>query len=209
MSKEEGRRRQSNLEPKDDNVIDRVVASATESSEIIRQVNEYRLAHPPMLSVPDASSEKEFIKKAKQVYREAHSPHKKRGRGSEESDAIMCLAKLPVESAKSPTQGEMVKALIKLKLSKNTAYKYAKLYGLSRRGPSRFTDKDRQWLAKNMGRESLTQEWWQDKHWQWWEEEARRSGVLGEIQNILAISDPLALSEIRSQLEIRRLQLLQ
>lgn len=106
------------------------------------------------LRVPDAESLLVFLKQARKVYREAHCHTSQRGRRTEEIDAFMTLLKLSSESGGMPTQGEMVRALMGINLSQNTAYKYAKLYRLSlrwSRDQTQFTDAERQWFAKNKG----------------------------------------------------------
>lgn len=149
----------------------------------------YRAAHPIFLSVPDAWTENEFIENAKQVYRSAHIHNRKRGRRSEEGFAIHNLIKLSHELGLQPTQGAMIKSLMKLNLSKNTAGRYArlyKLYCLSRQDIVRFSQADQQWLCKEFGSESLSPAWWDNKFWQWFEANVSSSGVGEEVRKIFA-----------------------
>ncbi len=111
------------------------------------------------LRVPDVETLEDFLKQAKKVYREAHSHTPQRGRPTWEIDAFYTLLELSSKSGGVPTQGKMVSTLMEkpIKLSKNTAYRYAKLYRLSlrwSRGQIQFTDAERQWIAKNKGTDS-------------------------------------------------------
>lgn len=104
------------------------------------------------LRVPDAETLSVFLKQAKEVYRKTHGRALKRGRRPEEMNAFMTLLRYGSSQQGVTTQGEMVKALMEQNLSKNTAYKYAKLYHLSlrwSRGQAQFTDAERQWLTQN------------------------------------------------------------
>lgn len=158
-------------------------------NSVTAKIVAYRAAHPSVLSVPDAWTMKEFLANAKQVYRVAHLPHLTRGRRSEENAAIDHLSLMRShELGPPPTQGAMIKWLIdELKLSKNTAGKYAKLYRLSRQDTARFSQAEQRWLRKNFGSESLTLAWWDDRRWgPWMSERLRRSGVGEEIRKLFA-----------------------
>ncbi|MBU6432463.1 MAG: hypothetical protein KJS98_03990 [Nitrospirae bacterium] len=71
-------------------------------------------AHPPCLSISDARTEKEFIKKAKQVYREFHTPVLKRGPKPKDSFAINTLADLSRTLGRQLPQNKMTKSLMDL-----------------------------------------------------------------------------------------------
>ena len=155
--------------PEDDPTVTKGVALGVGVSEVMK------ILFPPgtvrHLSVPDASSLVVFLKQAKKVYRETHNLNRRRGRRSEEALAIKNLNTLSDELGRQPTRGQMVTALMKLNLSKNTAHKYARLYRLSKQHGTRFSKADRQWLCKNFGSESLSQLWWIERYWQWFVEE--------------------------------------
>lgn len=172
--------------PKDPTVA-KVIALAMGSSEVLQRVCAWRTANPIHLSVPDAATEKDFLENAKQVYREAHIPNRKRGRRSEENVAIDKLNDLSHKLGRQLTQGEMIKSLIDhLKLGKNTAGKYAKLYRLSRQDRTRLSQADQRWLCKNFGSESGSPAWWDERFWQWFEERVRSSGLGEEIRKLFA-----------------------
>jgi len=169
-----------------DETIAKVLAACRHLTEVAKKVVAYRAAHPPCLSVPDAETEKEFVEKAKQVYREAHIPVLKPGRRSEENFAIGHLMMLSHQLGPQPTQGAMIKTL---NLSKNTAVKYArlyKLYRLSTQDIALFSQVDKQWLCKEFGAESLSPAWWDNRFWQWFGATVTSSGLGEEIRKIFA-----------------------
>ena len=157
-------------------------------NSVTAKIVAYRAAHPSVVSVPDAWTMGEFLEKAKQAYREAHPPHLKRGRRAVETVAIDRLSYFSDQFGRQPTQGAMITLLIdELKLSKNTAGKYAKLYRLSRQDTARFSQAEQRWLRKNFGSESLTLAWWDDRRWgPWMSERLRSSGVGEEIRKLFA-----------------------
>jgi hypothetical protein len=200
---------------KDDAFVDKIVATAMEGTEILEKVTAYRASHPTYLSVLDAQNEKDFIKNAKKVYRETHRPNHRRGRRSEENQAMIKLMALSEKLNRRPTHGEMVRTLMDHKLmgqrlSINTAGKYARLYRLSGMGVTLFSKADQEWLRKEFGTEALSQIWWMDRRWQWWEEKARVLGVLKEIRDCFAQPPSLSdLQRMRREAEKQRLLVLQ
>lgn len=120
------------------------------------------------LQVADGESLEGFLERAKEAYREAHGHTPKRGRKTEDIDAFMTLLELSAKSKDILKQNEMVKALMKINsLSKNTSYKYAKLFLLSLRwtpDQTKFTDAERLWFAKNNGFVSRSRLWWMSRY---------------------------------------------
>lgn len=176
-------------------------------NSVTEKVVAYRDTHPIVLSVPDALTMEEFLEKAKQVYREAHPPPHKPGRRSVESVAIDKLSYFSDELGWQSTQGAMIKLLIDdLKLSKNTAGKYAKLYRLSQQDTARLSQADQRWLRKSFGSESLSPAWWDERRWgPWMSERLRSSGVAEEIRKILAGEYTNAeVRQIRAEMEIQK-----
>lgn len=170
-----------------DETVTKMLAACRDLTEVAENVIAYRAAHPIVLSVPDAWTMEEFLKKAKQVYREAHPPHLTLGRRAVESVAIDKLTDFWYESGRQPTQGAMIKLLIDdLKLSKNTAGKYAKLYRLSRQDMARLSQADQRWLCKKFGSESLSPGWWDNRFWQRFGEKVATLGLGEKIRKILA-----------------------
>lgn len=149
--------------------VDTVVATTVGAMAVLEKllpsstVQSLRQNSKKYLRVADAESLADFLKLAKQVYRKIHSHAPKRGRRPEEINAFMCLLRLSTEASSEPTQAEMVKTLMALNLSKNTAYKYAKLYLLSLRWDrnyTQFTQAERRWFIKNKGIASWSNLFW-------------------------------------------------
>jgi hypothetical protein len=189
-SRKIGRPRQS-LRKKD------AAATMCERPEEIQDVFEYAAAEVPYLPVPNASTKKEFLKNASRVYLETHSSkNSRRGRPSEEAFALMVIEPLSDQLGRQPTRTEIIAALRTRHLSMNTSRKYAKLYDLTLRGLNRLTQAERQWLAKTMGSESLSPQWWR----------ARPRRLLGEtIRTIFRL--PLEdLLRLRVESEARRVR---
>ena len=97
--------------PENDAANADIFATINEQIEKAQKVADWVAAHPPCLSVPDASTEKEFVEKAKQVYREAHIPVLKRGPRPKEAFAIDQLNYLSEELGRQPKKNEMIKRL--------------------------------------------------------------------------------------------------
>ena len=115
------------------------------------------------LRVPDAETLATFLKQARQVYRKAHDNTSRRGRPSDEENAFMSLLQLEREQGCVPSQGEIIRTLMELKLSGNTAYKYAKLYRLSlrwTRDQTQLTETEQKWFARNNGIDSCWRLYW-------------------------------------------------
>ncbi|HSL03648.1 MAG TPA: hypothetical protein VK901_08935, partial [Nitrospiraceae bacterium] len=170
-------------------IVAKVVATGLELVEIAARLADFAKAHPRYLSVLYASTEKEFINNAKQVYRLAHISKRKRGRRSEECFAFEHLAKLSDELGRQPTKGVMTKTLINLNLSKNTAGRYAKLYQLSclsNEERAQLSQSDQRWLREEFGSDSLSPAWWDERCWQRFEENVERCGVGEEIRKIFS-----------------------
>lgn len=190
----------------DDTWLDTIQEQIQEMNRVAAEVTAFRAAHPYCLSVPYAWLMKEFLAKAKQVYREAHPPHLKRGRRSEENAAIDHLRLMRShELGPPPTQGAMLKWLMaELKLSKNTAGKYAKLYRLSRQDTARFSQAEQRWLCKEFGAESLSPAWWDTRFWQWFGAKVTSSGLGDDIRKIFAGGYTQAeLQQIQSEMLIQ------
>lgn len=172
-----------------DETVAKVLAACRDLTEVAENIIAYRVAHPIVLSVPDAQTEKEFLENARQVYRAAHPPHLKPGRPSEENLAIDHLMRLSDELGPQPTQGAMIKSLKMLNLSENTAVRYArlyKLYCLSTQDIALFSQVDKQWLCKEFGAESLSPAWWDNRFWQWFRAKVTSSELGEEIRRIFA-----------------------
>jgi hypothetical protein len=183
------------------------------SMELIRMIGEYQAAHPPHLLVRDASTREEFRRNADRVYSQAHPSTRGRGRTTDENNAMIRLLDLSRELGRDPKYREMVDRLMDgnsaiPKLSKNTANKYAKLYRLWKQQPKGLSKSDKEWLAQNFGTASLSAHWWEDRWWQWFEERARRAGILNHIAELFD-KDLSHLRRERKQLESRQRRLLQ
>lgn len=187
----------------DDKWVNTILERVQEVSAVAERVAGLIKVHPRYLSVPDAWTEKEFIKKAKRVYREAHIPTLKRGPRPKEATTIHYLKKLSDELGQELTQYKMIKSLIDDSIcSINTAGKYAKLYGfscLSNEGRAQLSKPDQQWLRKNFGNESLSPAWWMDRSWQWFEAGISGSALGEEIRKIF--SGEYTETEIRQKCE--------
>ena len=161
-----------------------------EVTAVAERIGAFIAANPKCLSVPDAWTEKEFIRNATRVYREAHIPTLKRGPRPKEATSIQYLHKLSDELGQELTQYKMIQSLIDDRIcSVNTAGKYAKLYRfscLSNEGRAQLSQTDQQWLRKNFGSESLSPAWWMDRSHQWFEAVISSSGVGEEIRKIFS-----------------------
>ena len=185
-----------------------------EMTDQVQMVMAYAATHPPCLSVPDAGTEEEFIKSAKQVYREAHIPTLKRGPRPKEAFAVNILAYFSRMRRRQLTKSQMTKLLTNRRLlgpdtlSKNTAEKYVRLFCLAGQDLESFSQKDKDWLCQEFGSASLSLEWWRDKMLgPWLSEGFRRSGLVEEIRKIIEEYTPTELQQERNKLEAARNQL--
>ncbi len=186
-----------------------------EMTDQAQKVMVYAAAHPPCLSVPDTGTEEEFIKKAKEVYREAHMPLIKRGPRPKEAFAVNILAYLSRKKRRRQlTKSQMTKLLTNRRLlgadtlSKNTAEKYVRLFCLAGQDLEGFSQREKDWLCQEFGSESLSPEWWRDKMLgPWLTEGSRRSGLAEEIRKIFEEYTPTEVQQERDKLEAARKQL--
>jgi hypothetical protein len=176
----------SHLKPVSENAatVAYVADMLKELEKEIVKIDAARAAHPEYLSVLDAWTENEFLENARQVYRAAHLPNRMRGRRSEENSAIGNLIVRSHELGRKLTRGEMTKLLIHLKLSKNTASKYARLYYLSKQEIAGISQVDQKWLCKEFGIESPSEAWWEEKCWNWWLALGTSTGAFDDTRNL-------------------------
>jgi hypothetical protein len=92
---------------------------------------------------------------------------------------------LVAELGRQPRYSESIGRLKQRGLAQKTAEKYERLFRISRIGLGKWSEKDRNWLVREYGKQSLSQEWWLDKQLRCWEAKARATGVLAEIRQIM------------------------
>jgi hypothetical protein len=137
-------------------VIENIGTMVRASIELLLMVGEHRAAHPEPIIVERAPTERQFIRNAVIAFRKANESISKRGRTSEENVCMARLMALSHELGRDPTHAEMITRLMKckvgiLKVSKNTAHKYARLYRLWLQEPQGLSKTDLNWLRRNFG----------------------------------------------------------
>jgi len=193
----------------DDAFVDKIVATAMETTEIMRKVGEYRLAHPPVIPVQDAISLRVFLQNARKAYRKAHPPNK-RGPKFSEGRALVWIDQLENQLKRPPTRKEIITRLVNKDehgantVSDRTAQDFATLYLLiSRR--QRFSKVEARWLRKNFGPKVFSPHWWRGKKEQWFHDRLEATGLSKEIRDCFALSSD-ELEKERKELEALRLQ---
>ena len=180
-----------------------------EDAELMAKVLAYRAADPFWLTPGWGESEREYLARAKKLYRETTKNQVRRGRKSEASRAFIELSNLASELGRQPRYSEMIRCLKERGFVQKTAEKYERVFRLYKRGLASLSQNDRKWLLTTFGSVSLSQEWYLDKLMQCWEAQARTSGVLTEISALFngSISSD-KISKMRREMEKVRLKLL-
>jgi hypothetical protein len=205
------------MEP--DNKKSSTVASEVDFLKDINDLTELLQARcsRPMIHVPDAPSEEEFLRFARQMYlltRPGDSTDDetlgitriKRGRRSDENRAMAALTYL-----EKATWTKKVEKLRQMGLSKNTVDKYLRLDRISREvsatGTEGLSQADNAWLVDEFGKASLEPSWWFGRRLEWFfqTEEGQRLGK--EIAEIFEMSSD-QVKKLRRQLNRRFARLL-
>ncbi len=155
---------------------------------------------PQTLPVPDAETLDEFLKKAKQVWVQAHPLGSKRGRPSQMKETFTVLYEADDKGlvGKTPTQGKLLKILQdhfggdheqRAKRERGLR-KYVKIWKLLNRIPiDKRTDQEKEWLANQFPRaQKLTIKWHEilldEKKWNVGHDGARRTLSSGDFMQI-------------------------
>jgi hypothetical protein len=187
----------------------KIIDEVMETPRLISQVSAYRSNTPPSVIIKSGESERQFLERAKLLYRANQEHSVRRGRPSIESRAFIELTKLSHKLGRQPRYSEAIRCLTSIGLAQKTAEKYERAYRLVRTSMAEWSPPDRAWLVRQFGNQALSFEWWADRLFLCWSAKAQATGESKEVGRIMSGSVTLQeMSKMRRAAENRRQQLI-
>jgi hypothetical protein len=187
----------------------KIIDELMETTRLISQVSAYRSNNHPSLIIKSGESERQFLERAKLLYRANQEHSVRRGRPSIESRAFFELARLSQKLRRQPRYSEVIRCLTSIGFAHKTAEKYERAYRLVRKSMAEWSSPERAWLVRQFGNQALSFEWWADRLFQCWSAKARTTGESKQIGKIMSGSvTSQEMSKMRTAAEKRRKQLI-